>query len=121
MVNRKRVRRMQIDLKAAEGEIGVNMIIKLSFQIQFINRNEKIGGWSFLILGSSCKSRGSEIYLWTDPACWQFGSHNDRAEPSIDDGKLDDGSKDMLLKCLETNTYQLMSCGYGYPQSIRMG
>ena len=74
MVNRKRVRRMQIDLKAAEGEIGVNMIIKLSFQIQFINRNEKIGGWSFLILGSSCKSRGTEIYLWTDPACiLEFG------------------------------------------------
>ena len=70
MVNRKRVRRMQIDLKAAEGEIGVNMIIEVSFQIQLINRNEKISGWSFLILGSSCKSRGTEIYLWTDPACY---------------------------------------------------
>ena len=61
---------MQIDLKAAEGEIGVNMIIEVRFQIQLINRNEKIGGWSFLILGSSCKSRGTEIYLWTDPACF---------------------------------------------------
>jgi hypothetical protein len=61
---------MQIDLKAAEGEIGVNMIIEVRFQIQLINRNEKISGWSFLILGSSCKSRGTEIYLWTDPACF---------------------------------------------------
>ena len=41
MVNRKRVRRMQIDLKAAEGEIGVNMIIEVLFQIRLINRNEK--------------------------------------------------------------------------------
>ena len=23
-----------------------------------------------IILGSSCKSRGTEIYLWTDPACF---------------------------------------------------
>ena len=32
---------MQIDLKAAEGEIGIKWIIELSLQIQLINRETK--------------------------------------------------------------------------------